>query len=58
MNWKLIKANIRIWWASKVFSIKIVRREDAFGKTYRYCYRKYGHKAMLKEYLTENTWRL
>ena len=58
IDWKYLKANLKVWWESKKFKIKIVRREDAFGKTYRYCYKKYGHKIMLDEYLNENTWRL
>ncbi len=53
-----IKANIIVWFESWRFKIKICRREDTFGKTYRYCYKKYGHKVMLKEYLDKNTWRL
>jgi len=55
---KKLKANLRVWYESWKFKIKITRREDVFGKTYRYCYKKYGHKEMLNEYLNENTWRL
>ena len=55
---KKLKPHWDIWWAAQKFSIKIVRREDAFGKTYRYTYYKYGHKAMLDEYLNEDTWNV
>ena len=41
---KKLKPHWDIWWAAQRFRIKIVRREDAFGKTYRYTYYKYGHK--------------
>lgn len=32
------------------------KQEDVFGRTYRSVYRKFGHAAMLKEYLDENSW--
>ncbi len=53
-----IKAHIRVWWEAQKFSIKIVRRQDVFGKSYRRTYYKYGHKEMLEEYLGDNTWNL
>lgn len=53
-----IKAHYKVLHAAFHFRIKIIRLEDAFGKSYLYCWKKYGHKAMLEEYLNENTWRL
>jgi len=32
------------------------KREDVHGRTYRYVYKKFGHKAMLGEYRDTNTW--
>jgi len=55
---KLLKAHIKVLHTAFSFRIKIVRLEDAFGKSYKYCWKKYGHKEMLREYLNENTWRL
>ena len=55
---KKLKPHWDIWWAAQRFRIKIVRREAAFGKTYRYTYYKYGHKMMLDEYLNEDTWNV
>jgi len=55
---KKIMIHLRVWWASKAFTLKIVRRMDVFGKTYRYTYRKYGHKEMVDEYLDTNSWRI
>ena len=53
-----IKPHYRVLWAAFSFRIKIVRLEDAFGRSYRYVWKKYGHKEMVDEYLTDNTWRL
>jgi len=55
-----LRDNIKIWYESWRFniSIKINRRQDVFGKSYRYCYKKYGHKTMMNEYLGENSWKI
>ena len=58
MNLTYIKSNLRVWYESWKFKIKIIRRQDKKRKTYRYCYKLYGHKQMLEEYLDKNTWRL
>ena len=31
---------------------------DAFGRSYREVYRKFGHEAMVKEYLKDNSWNV
>ena len=53
-----IKSHWKVWRVAQIFSIKIVRREDVHGRTYRSAYYKYGHKEMLEEYLGKNTWTI
>jgi hypothetical protein len=34
------------------------KREDVHGRSYRSVYRKFGHAAMVREYLDTNTWSI
>jgi hypothetical protein len=34
------------------------KRKDLNGRQYRYVYKKFGHKAMLRDYHNGNSWRI
>ena len=52
----MIWANIKVYLASK--GLVWTKPEDVHGRTYKYVYKKFGHKEMLSEYLHGNTWMI
>lgn len=47
-DWKVLKACLT--------NNKGGKRVDVFGRTYRGTYKKFGHKAMVREKRNGNTW--
>ena len=54
---KTIKAHLKVYIAYLTNNWK-GKRKDIFGRTYRSVYKKFGYKAMIKEYLEGNTWNV
>jgi hypothetical protein len=52
---KILKANILVFLAY-LTNNKYGKQVDVHGRTYRYVYKKFCHKAMVNEYLDENSW--
>lgn len=48
-------AHIKVWFAGLTNNY-FGKREDVHGRTYKYVYKKFGHKKMVGEYLRGNTW--
>ncbi|MGD9156779.1 MAG: hypothetical protein PVG39_00095 [Desulfobacteraceae bacterium] len=53
--WERLVANVRVY-LSGHFEFGLVRKEDTFGHNYKGNYKHFGHKEMVKEYLSKGSW--
>lgn len=51
----ILIADLKVYLAYKTNNKK-GKQEDVHGREYKDVYRKFGHEAMVKEYLNKNTW--
>ena len=51
---RILIAHIKVWLASK--SIISTKKEDVHGRNYQYVYDMFGHREMVAEYLSSNSW--